>query len=160
MALGGLWHGVKLEFRYSGVFCTVWSLTTHKLWMKMRGLDNKDAPQGGPISRISGWALTYLFVCVGWVFFRAQTETDALLCLGKMVGAMGGGLEFGFPAGSAFSCLLSSQRTHWACGGKSADIKPMLNLDNFGHLILLFSWLLGLFFLSSANSAPFIYFQF
>jgi alginate O-acetyltransferase complex protein AlgI len=158
MALGGLWHGASWHFVIWGVLHGL-GLAMHKLWMKVRKTDGNNAAPGGLVSQVLGWALTYLFVCIGWVFFRAQSEGDALLCLQKMVGTASGGLLWV----SGWLCLwapvvIAAHALGW--WWQKREVKPMLNLNKFGHLVLLFSWLLGLFFLSSATSTPFIYFQF
>ncbi len=156
MALGGLWHGASWHFVIWGLLHGL-GLAAHKLFMKARAGWRWKGDD--PLSKVLGWALTYLFVCVTWVFFRAQTEADALLCLGKMAGALGGGLLW---LSSSLFIIVPALVVAHAIGlwWQKRGGHPVLNPARFGHLVLIFSWLLGLFFLSSATSAPFIYFQF
>jgi alginate O-acetyltransferase complex protein AlgI len=55
-------------------------LAFHKWWTGR--VKHEPRPFGGVI----GWALTYVFVCVGWVFFRATSFTLALQVLRQIVG--------------------------------------------------------------------------
>ena len=183
MALGGLWHGASWNFVLWGVWHGL-GLIIVRLWQRARharsgaalatraplqsqaqaalGAQNEAAAQAArahPLLTAASWALTYLFVCVGWVFFRAQNEADALHCLRKMFGLADGGLLWI----SGWLCVIlpvfalgHALAIGWQKRGKA----PLLQLHRMGDLIVLFSWLLGLFFLSSASSSPFIYFQF
>jgi alginate O-acetyltransferase complex protein AlgI len=67
MLLGGLWHGANWTFvvwgAYHGMLLAVQRLVP-KSW---------DHPALRPLTTL----MTFLLVCVGWVFFRAQTLTDA-----------------------------------------------------------------------------------
>jgi alginate O-acetyltransferase complex protein AlgI len=84
MTLGGLWHGAAMHFLIWGIYQGV-MLVAHKefqlvkerlSWLKTI-VDSK-----------VGHALSILFtfhvVCVGWVFFRAETNTLALQMLQRM----------------------------------------------------------------------------
>jgi alginate O-acetyltransferase complex protein AlgI len=75
MLLGGLWHGANWTFvvwgAYHGTLLAVQRLIP-KCW---------DHPALRPATTL----LTFLLVCVGWVFFRAQTLADAGTILRGMV---------------------------------------------------------------------------
>jgi alginate O-acetyltransferase complex protein AlgI len=71
MVLGGLWHGANWTFVAWGLY--------HGLLLI--------ADRFGPRGRWLPWRTmpaTLLAVCVGWVFFRAQTFTTAFTLLGRM----------------------------------------------------------------------------
>ena len=74
MLLGGLWHGASWTF-------VVWGLYHGLLLALHRAWPWKDRLQ---ILRPLSIAATFLRVCVGWVFFRAQTFTDAGTILSRM----------------------------------------------------------------------------
>jgi D-alanyl-lipoteichoic acid acyltransferase DltB (MBOAT superfamily) len=76
--LGGIWHGAGWTFVVWGVLHGFATLV-HRLWMKM----------GMRMPRPLAWAVTFLFVNVTWVFFRANTIADALRVLKGMVGLNG-----------------------------------------------------------------------
>lgn len=64
--LGGLWHGATWMFViWGGLHGS--ALVVHRLWSKLRR----------PMPAILGWVLTFMFVNLTWVFFRAKTFDDA-----------------------------------------------------------------------------------
>jgi alginate O-acetyltransferase complex protein AlgI len=85
MLLGGLWHGASWNFVFWGLLHGG-ALAVHKLWAGRRG------PASRPLHPVVGWAATYAFVCVTWVFFRAQSFADALAVLRKITGIDQGGI--------------------------------------------------------------------
>jgi alginate O-acetyltransferase complex protein AlgI len=84
MALGGLWHGAAWTFVVWGVLHGSY-LVVHRAFRdccKTRpALDA--ALQSAPGTMLR-WCLTFLAVCVGWVFFRAQTFKAAACVLQRM----------------------------------------------------------------------------
>ena len=75
MLLGGFWHGASWNFIIWGAMHGT-ALAVHKIWMLMTG------KRLGKVSN-SWWYkaiavfLTFHFVCLGWVFFKAGSFTDA-----------------------------------------------------------------------------------
>ena len=93
--LGGLWHGASWTFVFWG-FLHGAALVIHRLW-KSTGIR---------LPRLLAWALTFNFVNISWVFFRAKEWQDAVKVLKGMAGmdgfAIGGltylaGMEFVLP---------------------------------------------------------------
>jgi D-alanyl-lipoteichoic acid acyltransferase DltB (MBOAT superfamily) len=83
MTLGGLWHGAGVTFILWGVVHGL-GLCEVLLWRRAQW------PCPAPV----GWALTFVFVMLAWVLFRAPTLDGAL----TMYQAL-----FGFaPAGDGF----------------------------------------------------------
>ena len=74
MLLGGLWHGANWTFVAWGLFHGI-GLCIHKLYRKIRK-SPKDY-KGNPVSAVIGTICTYIFVCLGWIFFRADSFTNA-----------------------------------------------------------------------------------
>jgi D-alanyl-lipoteichoic acid acyltransferase DltB (MBOAT superfamily) len=76
--LGGLWHGAAWTF-------VVWGglhgagLVVHRAWRR----------SGVAMPRALAWAITFVFVVVAWVFFRATSVGDALSLLRAMAGVNG-----------------------------------------------------------------------
>lgn len=79
MGLCGLWHGAGWTFVAWGLWHGV-GLTVNASW---RRLDI-------PLPRLLGWALTMIFVVIGWVLFRAQTFDSFLVMMSSLIGADGG----------------------------------------------------------------------
>jgi alginate O-acetyltransferase complex protein AlgI len=80
MLLGGLWHGASWTFvAWGGLHGA--ALAANGAWAR-RGLS---------LPWLAGWALTMLFVLVGWVLFRAADFTTAAHILQAMAGLDGFG---------------------------------------------------------------------
>jgi len=78
MLLGGLWHGASWTFVAWGGLHGV-ALAVNGAWDRA----------GLRLPRALGWAVTMLFVFVGWVLFRAADFGTAWRMLGSMAGANG-----------------------------------------------------------------------
>jgi len=71
--LGGLWHGAGLTFVFWG-FLHGSALVIHRLWQKT---DIK-------INTFFAWFITFNFINISWVFFRAKDFQEALNILKAM----------------------------------------------------------------------------
>lgn len=76
--LGGLWHGPNWTFVIWGALHGGATIV-HRFWQQ----------QGGCLPSWAGWGLTFLFVNVTWVFFRADSLGAAMQLLASMVGQNG-----------------------------------------------------------------------
>ena len=84
--LSGLWHGADWKFIVWGAINGA-ALVAEKLCMVQRPVS--DVPGGEsrlPSSSVMlRMVYTFTIICVGWVFFRAASSTDACLILYKMI---------------------------------------------------------------------------
>ena len=88
--LGGIWHGAGWTFVFWGALHGG-ALAVHRFWQQM----------GMKMPKIVGWFLTFGFVNIAWVFFRANTFADAMKVLkGMFLGA------FVYPGGFPFAQAL------------------------------------------------------
>ena len=78
--LGGFWHGAGWTFIFWGGLHGI-ALAVHRVW---KGFDLK-------MWNWMGWFLTFNFVNIAWVFFRAEEWSDAM----KVIKGMFGANEFG-----------------------------------------------------------------
>lgn len=76
--IGGLWHGAAWTFVFWG-FLHGSALCVNRLWMKT----------GIRLNKALAWFLTFNFINVAWVFFRAGTWSDAVKILKGMAGLNG-----------------------------------------------------------------------
>ena len=71
--IGGIWHGAGWTFVFWG-FLHGLALVIHRVWSKL----------GFKIWTWLAWLITFNFVNIAWVFFRAKEWDDALKVLGSM----------------------------------------------------------------------------
>ncbi|MCE0485183.1 MAG: MBOAT family protein [Methylacidiphilales bacterium] len=88
MLLGGLWHGAGWTFVVWGGLHGIYLIIYH-VWERLGG-KGKQAEDSK--WNFAGWALTFLAVVIGWVFFRAHSLRQACALLLGMMGGHGLGL--------------------------------------------------------------------
>ncbi len=76
--IGGIWHGAGWTFVVWGCLHGV-AAVVHRMWMKT----------GIQVNRVLAWFLTFSFVNIAWVFFRAKKWDDAIKVLSGMFGMSG-----------------------------------------------------------------------
>lgn len=159
MILGGLWHGANYTFVFWGLLHGV-ALCIHKLFMKAR--KGKKATVVGSIISV---LFTYAFVCICWVFFRAENFSIAMDVLSRMFIWQDGITQifswsvFGVAviAIANIFALVRAKKT------KSKEVNgyyPVLDLNKVGSLVIFFLEILLIVALAYTNANPFIYFQF
>ena len=77
MLLGGLWHGAGWTFLIWGFWHGA-GLAVHRWWQR-------DRAQPLSIPAPVAWLMTFVFVLIGWVFFRAESLPAALSLLAHSV---------------------------------------------------------------------------
>jgi D-alanyl-lipoteichoic acid acyltransferase DltB (MBOAT superfamily) len=76
--LGGIWHGAGWTFVFWG-FLHGFALVIHRVWIKF----------GLKLWAWLAWLITFNFINISWVFFRAKEWDDAMKVLSGMVGING-----------------------------------------------------------------------
>jgi D-alanyl-lipoteichoic acid acyltransferase DltB (MBOAT superfamily) len=71
--LGGLWHGAGWTFVFWG-FLHGMALVIHRIWKKLNFT----------MHTILAWFITFNFINISWIFFRAKNFDDALKVLNSM----------------------------------------------------------------------------
>jgi alginate O-acetyltransferase complex protein AlgI len=187
MFLGGLWHGANWTFVVWGLLHGT-GLVLHKLWQE------KNSQWGIRIPSFAGWLMTYAFVCLAWIFFRAPDFATAGLIVRKILYVAPGGASYLYLP--LFLLLPVVVAAHWV--GHYLNVKaqnecfpkhieaPSFARKSYAHAHAKFAtrahvnggyyvnmppvgfaggavataWLLVLYLFCTANSSPFIYFQF
>lgn len=158
MLLGGLWHGAGINFVLWGALHGA-ALCIHKAWSKRHPKREK-----GWLRRAINVLATFAFVSLCWVFFRAQSVSEALLVLKKLVVWENGvhhlyTWALAAPAVLMLGTLWCARKSRNA-GGGIHEVLSEFNADSFVG-VLLFTLLAGLtLILMHTGSSPFIYFQF
>lgn len=73
--LGGLWHGAGWTFIFWGFLHGI-ALVMHRIWKQL----------GFTMNSILAWFITFNFINIAWVFFRAKEWDDAIKVLKGMFG--------------------------------------------------------------------------
>ncbi|RJQ24005.1 MAG: MBOAT family protein [Nitrospiraceae bacterium] len=73
--IGGLWHGASWMFIIWGAFHGI-GITVHRIWQQ----------KGYKMNKALAWILTFNFINITWIFFRAKKWDDALHILKGMTG--------------------------------------------------------------------------
>ena len=73
--LGGLWHGAGWTFVFWGFLHGI-ALVVHRAWQKLKI----------KLPKILAWFITFNFINISWVFFRAKEWDDAIKVLKGMFG--------------------------------------------------------------------------
>ncbi len=176
MLIGGLWHGASWTFVVWGALHGV-ALAVHKLWRRV-GID---------LPAVVAWAITFVFVCVTWVFFRATDVDTAVTILRKVAFIDREGISWTYTplwlllpfvvAAHAFGVAAARLErgepvpviSAWAArASQPLVVRPtplsglyvVLPLPGFWGTLMLTAWLVGIFLFASVESSPFIYFQF
>lgn len=76
--IGGIWHGAGWTFVFWG-FLHGMALVIHRIWKDL----------GYTLPKILAWFVTFNFVNVAWIFFRAENWGDAIKVLKGMAGLSG-----------------------------------------------------------------------
>ena len=158
MLLGGLWHGAGVNFIIWGALHGA-ALCVHKAFAARRGKQRGSLP-----GRIISTAATFVFVCLCWVFFRAQTPAQAIEVLSRLF-VFRGGVTHIYTWAVAAPLLMLAATVWCACRERGADGAvhgqlPIFRLGSFGGTLgfLLLAGMVLILMYTGAN--PFIYFQF
>lgn len=156
MVLGGLWHGAAWTFVLWGALHGV-GLVVHRLWSRSerRGIQAIRASLGW---RAAAPILTFHFVCLGWVFFRATTLEAGLGVLGALAQpwTMGAWLTPALGLAIALGTLAQwiPAAARRAVGGLLERLPVPVQGVAFAVAVLIIE------VLGPSGVAPFIYFQF
>jgi alginate O-acetyltransferase complex protein AlgI len=76
--IGGLWHGAGWTFIFWGLLHGI-GLALHRAWQKLHY----------SMPTLLAWFLTFNFINLGWIFFRAKDFSSALNIIKSMIGLNG-----------------------------------------------------------------------
>jgi D-alanyl-lipoteichoic acid acyltransferase DltB (MBOAT superfamily) len=71
--LGGLWHGAGWTFIVWGLLHGI-ALSIHRVWQSL----------GFKLNKVLAWFITFNFINITWIFFRAKDFESAMKVLGSM----------------------------------------------------------------------------
>lgn len=142
MALGGLWHGAGLTFIAWGAAHGI-ALIVALLWRRA----------GLPMPAPLGWLLTFVFVMLCWVLFRATSFEAALTIYKAMLGFAPHGTGFKWRALLPAAAFAMIGPTSWALVHKLPPARWIAVLTAILFVLVLFK-------IGDDANYEFIYFQF
>ncbi|MDX9906915.1 MAG: MBOAT family protein [Bacteroidales bacterium] len=156
MLIGGLWHGASWKFVvWGGLHGT--ALAVEKLFQPLIG-DRKSA-----WLRVAGWILTFHFVCLGWIFFRAADYSIALAVIKAISGFSGWdiALEIITTEWPVFLVLALGYAGHFFSRRYKLKLEEIFSKSPLPVQALAVSLVIWIILqVASAQVQPFIYFQF
>jgi alginate O-acetyltransferase complex protein AlgI len=168
MLLGGIWHGANWTFLAWGGGHAV-ALSIHKVWMRVTKSDQEKS--SGIASGIS-IVITFLYVTFLWIFFRAESLSQAVLII-RRIFEFRKGLEqpylwlFVSLVLLAVCSILAYQKSKSSDRGlikKNVSVVcgyyPLVNLSEFWGLVWFFVFCGSLICLAYTGGSPFIYGQY
>jgi alginate O-acetyltransferase complex protein AlgI len=85
MVLGGLWHGASMHFVVWGAYQGI-MLIAHKIFKEATDrIPALVSAKKSLLGRAAAVVLTFHIVCIGWVFFRADSMSAALSIIQKLL---------------------------------------------------------------------------
>jgi len=82
MLLGGLWHGASWNFVVWGAMHGV-ALAATRMWQRRKGAPKDEQPSRA--MEIAKGVLTFHYVCLAWIFFRAEGFSRARMMIKQIV---------------------------------------------------------------------------
>ncbi|MBS1811276.1 MAG: MBOAT family protein [Acidobacteria bacterium] len=181
MLIGGLWHGASWRFVAWGGLHGCY-LIIERLIHSVFSIFSVGSSVKGPffgegllksgvsagyqfgyvftaVGKFALGLLTYLLVCLTWVFFRAQSFSDALAIFRAMFAGGSGHLNLGYYAiGSVFLITIGLLLFHWLLKDSSLE-EFIYRMPNWMRVVLLITLLCGIA-IAPGDERAFIYFQF
>ncbi len=160
MLLGGLWHGASWNFVVWGALhgggLAVLRFVQRR--RDVRGLGPLLDGRFGPLGTVLAGVLTFHFVCLGWVFFRAHTFGEAFDVLARIVAFEGGTTNL---TGPVLAVLAVGFVTHlWPLAAFESLLRRFIALPAAAQAAVLLGTGLALRQVAQSKVVPFIYFQF
>lgn len=158
MVLGGLWHGASWTFVVWGALHGL-ALCIHKAFRKWKPKQSENVVTG-----VMSIAVTFIFVSICWIFFRATDFANALEVLKRLVpGCVGITKFYSFSIMAILILLIASGLAIVRSkrrGERVEGFYPILDLSKFWSLVLLWLVVGCILGLGYVEGSPFIYFAF
>jgi len=153
MLLGGLWHGASWNF-------VIWGALHGGFLVAERVVKARWEPIGvpEPAVKVGQWFLTFHLVCFGWIFFRAETFSDATALIGRILFGPGGGAMVTALVVVTIVAMIASQFVPEDAVSRATTLFAQSPI--YVHIAAVALGLGLIDALGPEGVAPFIYFQF
>jgi len=156
MFLGGLWHGASWTFAIWGILHGLYLIVERflkKMFHGKKWLDNWAVNIGLGL-------VTFYFVNIAWVFFRADTFDKASLMIASLHGLVPGGMKI-LPTLSILSVIGvmgSMLLVHWWM--RDRTLESVVSKLSWWQVSIIWSAMVFLLIINQGGGNAFIYFQF
>ncbi len=158
MILGGLWHGAGWTFLCWGALQGLGQCAGH-FRRDLRVQKGLPAQSDAPLAQAWQRFATFNLVCLGWIFFRAESINDAFTLIGRLFTTWGQPAPLvRLPVVAAVVGTLALQYVPGNLSGKLEDAFARLGTAAKGAALAL--GMLVITTLGPPGVAPFIYFRF
>jgi D-alanyl-lipoteichoic acid acyltransferase DltB (MBOAT superfamily) len=156
MLVGGLWHGPTWAFVFWGLLHGT-GLVAVRVFANARKRFGF-AKRNSVWSRALGVLITFNFVCLAWVFFRAETLDRAIAMLGRLTTFQTDTANLSAPV---LLIIALGFVAHFLPDGVSDSLqKGFIRLPALAQACVLVALAVGLYFVASSDVVPFIYSRF
>lgn len=160
MTLGGLWHGANWTYIVWGLL-NGFALVLHKNYLAIKKkqfitIENKGIQN---VCSVISCLLTYIFICICWIFFRADSVEQAVMILGRIV-FWKSGIDYIYIYTVVFALIVIIAMLFAKFKNGGNGLYKQFNLDKFSSKVAIgiFIWiLLSLFY---PGNTAFIYSQY
>lgn len=163
MLLGGLWHGASGRFILWGGLHGI-SLAIHKFFMgRFPKAFRPVGSQMSPLRRTLGVLLTFHVVCLGWIFFRADSLATGFDVIKQIATSFHPEVFTQFVAGykEVFLLILAGYAIHFMPRRVDTTVREWVTASPaLLQALYLTVAIIIVMQLKSADIVPFIYFQF
>ncbi len=160
MLLGGLWHGANWQMVFWGALHGG-ALVVHKTFREQtdaRGLSFKNNVLKKTAAVLSVVGM-YLFTCLCWIFFRAQSFSDATTMITRIL-TNADGIRYYYVYTFIYAAIIAAAYAVGSLKNRGNGFYPLLDFSKFySKVLILLVILLTLMFFYVGDTA-FIYFQF
>jgi alginate O-acetyltransferase complex protein AlgI len=161
MVLGGLWHGASWRFIIWGALHGL-ALAIHKIFKSWNEDESLPIPETR-FSRVVNTLITFHFVCLCWIFFRASSMQNAVDMIRQMLHHLSPEIIFEFVAGYKAVMLLMfvGYLMHFMPGRIEHALQQRLTDMPLAYKAAFMIVIIVIIVQTkSAGIQPFIYFQF
>ncbi len=162
MLLGGLWHGASWRFMLWGGLHGLY-LVVHKILMNLFPALKSEGSDMSRWQRVFSTILTFHLVCLGWIFFRADSMEIGLQVLSQIFTRFNAGVFIPFVQSYTFILFLIGLCLclQFVPSTSIAKMKAYIyNMNWVGKAVVLVILIVFISQIKSSELQPFIYFQF
>lgn len=160
MLLGGLWHGASWNFvLWGGLNGAL--LVIHKIFVSIKKKYNLECRNQivHKMANVVSILATYSVICIGWVFFRTQNLSDAVVVLQRIF-MSSNGIHYVYSYTIVFGILFLMAHLYGIAKNGGHGRYMLFDLSGFRGKVVVCLMILVICVFSYGGDSAFVYFQF